>query len=240
MEGRVNTEIQSLKIIYNRNKHYIIPVVVIFVSIVLIIQVVIPQFKTLLKVREEAKKASIVLDELKKDLSVLESQDEEILKSQLKVSSLALPINKDFGGILNALYSAAQSSGVSMGKFLFQVGDLGSGDEKNTKFSTINLSLALNNDILAVNSFIDTIEKTLPISDISVIKTDNKTSNINLLFYYRILPSTSLKKGERIIPISQKNLELLSKIDDFNNAIPTNLPAESGTLSAKSTNPFAP
>lgn len=239
MEGRINTEVQSLKIIYNRNKHYIIPGVVIFVSILLIIQVVIPQFRTLSLVREEAKQAEKVLDGLKQDLSVLESQDQETLESQLRTSSLALPINKDFGGILNALYSAAARSGVNIGRFSFEVGNLESKDEKDVKFSTIDLSVNLDNDILAVNSFVDIIGKTLPISDISIIRTDNKISNIGLLFYYRTLPPASLKKGGRIVPLSQKHLGLLSKINDFNNTVAADIPAESSP-SARSTNPFAP
>ncbi|MEK7518267.1 MAG: hypothetical protein AAB583_07025 [Patescibacteria group bacterium] len=238
MESRINTEIQSLRIIYNRNKHYIIPVVVIFVSIVLVILVVIPQFKTLLKVREQAKQASIVLDRLKKDLGVLESQDKEILESQLRTSNLALPTNKEVGGILNALYTAAERSGVSIGRFSFQVGNLGSEDKSNVKFSTIGLSLSLDSGILAINSFIDIIGKTLPISDISAIKTDDNVSNISLLFYYRALPQTNV--SSRIMPISQKNLELLSKINDYNNATEIALPAESASVSAKSTNPFLP
>ena len=238
MESRINTEIQSLRIIYNRNKHYIIPVVVIFVSIVLVILVVIPQFKTLLKVREQAKQASIVLDRLKKDLGVLESQDKEILESQLRTSNLALPTNKELGGILNALYTAAERSGVSIGRFSFQVGNLGSEDKSNVKFSTIGLSLSLDSGILAINSFIDIIGKTLPISDISAIKTDDNVSNISLLFYYRALPQTNV--SSRIMPISQKNLELLSKINDYNNATEIALPAESASVSAKSTNPFLP
>lgn len=238
MESRINTEIQSLRIIYNRNKHYIIPVVVIFVSIVLVILVVIPQFKTLLKVREQAKQASIVLDRLKKDLGVLESQDKEILESQLRTSNLALPTNKELGGILNALYTAAERSGVSIGRFSFQVGNLGSEDKSNVKFSTIGLSLSLDSGILAINSFIDIIGKTLPISDISAIKTDDNVSNISLLFYYRALPPTNV--SSRIMPISQKNLELLSKINDYNNATEIALPAESASVSAKSTNPFLP
>lgn len=240
MEGRINTDIQSLKIIFNRNKRYIVPSVVIFVCVVLIIQIIIPQFKTMFAVREEAKNAVQKLDRLKDDLNMLKVLDEEVLELQLKTSSLALPISKDFGGILNALYFAAQRTGVSIGKFSFQIGDLGSKDAKDAKFSAINLSVALDSDIRTVNGFIDAIGKTLPLSDISFVQTDNKTSTVGLLYYYKALPDPGARKDLPVGVISQEKLSLLSKIGSFNNAVSLNLSSSSASSSVNNTNPFAP
>lgn len=239
MESRVNTDIQSIKIIYNRNKHYIIPFVVILVCIGLIMQIIVPQFKTLFKVREEAKNASRRLAELKEDLSILSSLDKEVLDSQLETTSFALPINKNFGGILSALFSAAQTSGVIIGKFSFQVGDLAKADQEDTKFSSIDLTISLENDIEAVNNFIDAIGKTLPISDISFVKTENKISIISLLFYYKFLPVPNVQEDIRVLPVSDDKLLLLSKISSFNSALSTNPSSPSSIISSpESTNPF--
>lgn len=240
MEGRINTDIQALKIIYNRNRHFLIPFAVIIICIGLVMQIIIPQFKTLLEVREEARIASLRLDKLKKDLNMLESLDERVLASQLEISTSLLPINKDFGGILNALFFAAETSGVNIGKFSFQVGDLDKEEQKEEKFSAINISVALDNEITAVNSFIDIIAKTVPISDISVIKTEERISTISLMFYYKVLPSISGEKDPQIIPISQEKMSLLDRIKGFTNASLTDQSLESATPSVKTTNPFAP
>ena len=79
MVSRVNTDIQSIKIIYNRNKYFLIPFFVILICIGLIVQVIVPQVRTFFKVREEAENASQRLAELKENLSVLSSLDENIL-----------------------------------------------------------------------------------------------------------------------------------------------------------------
>jgi|SRR3989344_756027 len=240
MIGRVNTDIQSIKIIYNRNKHFLIPFFVILICIGLIVQVIVPQIRTFFKVREEAENASRRLADLKKDLEVLSSLDENMLESQLKITSFALPINKDFGGILSALYSAAQAAGVNVGAFSFQLGDLSKSEEKDAKFPSIELTVNFENDIGAVNNFIDIVGKTLPISDISAVSTDNDSSSVSLLFYYKVLSTSDIQKDERIVPISNDKLSLLDKLNTFNSTLLSNISSEGGELSTlKTTNPFA-
>lgn len=240
MDGLINTDIQALRIIYNRNKYYLIPFVVILICIGLVIQIVIPQFKTFLQVKEEAKTASLKLDKLKKDLNILESLDGNILMSQFETSIIGLPVNKDFGGILNALYSAEQISGVSIGKFSFQLGDLESGGEKDTNFSAINLTISLNEDIVEVNRFIDAITKSVPLSNVSVVRVGDKASMVSLMFYYKVLPALSTQKDLPIIPVSQEKAAVLGKIKDFTNILLTNVSLKPATPSVKTTNPFVP
>lgn len=239
MVGRVNTDIQSIKIIYNRNKHFLIPFFIILVCIVLIAQVIVPQINTFFKVREEAKNASQKLADLKKDLSILSSLDGNTLESQLKIASFALPINKDFGGILSALYSAEKDSGVNVGAFSFQLGDLSKSEEKDAKFPSIELTVNFENDIGAVNNFIDIIGKTLPISDVSAVITDDDSSSVSLLFYYKVLSTSDIQKDERIVPISNDKLSLLGKLNTFNSTLLSNISSESAeSSSSKTTNPF--
>ena len=226
MIGRVNTDIQSIKIIYNRNKHFLIPFFVILICIGLIVQVIVPQIRTFFKVREEAENASRRLADLKKDLEVLSSLDENMLESQLKITSFALPINKDFGGILSALYSAAQAAGVNVGAFSFQLGDLSKSEEKDAKFPSIELTVNFENDIGAVNNFIDIVGKTLPISDISAVSTDNDSSSVSLLFYYKVLSTSDIQKDERIVPISNDKLSLLDKLNTFNSTLLSNISSD--------------
>lgn len=240
MIGRVNTDIQSIKTIYNRNKHFFIPFFVILICIGLIVRVIVPQIETFFKVRKEAENASQRLAELKKDLITLSSVDGNTLESQLKITSFALPINKDFGGILSALYSAAKDSGVNVGTFSFQLGDLSKSEEKDAKLPSIELTVNFENDIGAVNNFIDIIGKTLPISDISAVRTDNDSSSVSLLFYYKVLSTSDIQKDERIVPISNEKLSLLDKLNTFNSSLLSNISSESGGLSSlKTTNPFA-
>lgn len=216
MNEKINADIKSIKFIFDRNKSYILPCVVVLICIVLFFQFVIPQFIALISAREQAKEASLKLGVLKENLNVLANTNENSLDSQLKILNLALPLNKDFTGILSSIYYAAQKTGVGLGSFSLQIGDLGK-EEMNDKFSTISLSLPVNSDIAGANSFAEIIGKTVPLSEVTLIKIGERASTVNLLFYYKPLGATHIKEDVRINPISQKGLLLINKLSDFGN-----------------------
>jgi len=215
MNEKINADLKPLKFIFDRNKFYILPVVIILICIILLFQFIIPQFNALLKTQEEAKDASGKLETLKEDLNVLVNTSENSLDSQLKILNLALPLSKDFNGVLDSIYYVSQRTGVNLGAFSLQIGDL-SEAIKNEKLSTINVSLPIDADVAAVNSFVEIISNTVPLSEVSSIKIGDKTSTINLSFYYKPLGSSS-SKDIRINPISKKGLSLINKLTGFEN-----------------------
>lgn len=215
MNEKINADLKSLKFIFDRNKFYILPSVIILVCIVLFFQFIIPQFKTLLIAKKDAKEASIKLETLKENLNILVNTNENSLDSQLTILNLALPLNKDFAGVLNSIYYVSQKTGVNLGSFSLQIGDL-SEAKKNDKFPTINLSVPINAGVAAINSFVETISKTVPLSEVTLIKIGAQTSTINLSFYYKPLGSTS-SENIRINPLSKKGLSLINKLTGFEN-----------------------
>src|SRR3989344_3104909 len=115
MNEKINADLKSLKFIFERNRSYILPSIIILVCIALFLRFVIPQFGILFAAQEEAKQASLKLQTLKENLNVLTNTDEKSLDVQLKILNLALPLNKDFSAILNSIYLASQKAGVNLG-----------------------------------------------------------------------------------------------------------------------------
>lgn len=214
MDGKINADLKSLKFIFDRNKPYVVASIIIFACIILFFQFLIPQFNTLLTAREQAKEASLTLAILKENLNVLTNNNENSLDSQLKILNLALPFNKDFAGILGSIYYASQKTGVSLGAFSLQIGGL-SETKNNDKFSTISLSLPVNSNIAGVNSFVENISKSLPLSEVTLIQTGERISTVNLVFYYKPLGVVSNIKNVRINPVSQKGLSLINELTSF-------------------------
>ncbi|MBI4089400.1 MAG: hypothetical protein HY424_01675 [Candidatus Levybacteria bacterium] len=237
MNGKINLDLKSLIFIFGRNKPYILPIVVILTCIILFFQFTIPQFKTFLRVREEAKDAEIKLELLKENLKVLVDTNEGSLDSQLSTLNLALPLSKDFSGILNAIYYASQKTGVNLGTFSFQIGDL-SKSEKDDKFLTIDVSMPLNANVFAVNSFVRTISNTIPLSEVSLMKMGEKTATVNLSFYYKPLGPIDSKEDSRIYPPTQKGLLLINKLVSFENISSPILPQLISSPSGEKSNPF--
>ncbi len=186
------------------------------VSVIIFFQFVIPQFGAFLKAQKEAKTASLRLTTLKGNLSILTNVNEEALDSQLKVLSSALPLNKDFIGILNAIYSTAQKTGVDLGSFSFKIGDL-SKPENNDNFPVIRMTVPINSSIAAINSFVEAISKTAPLSEVYFIRVGNASSSIGLSFYYKPLGESNYAQDAPISPVSQKGLTIVSQLSEFNN-----------------------
>lgn len=216
MDKKINADIKSLKFIFNKNKSYIFPVIIILVSIMLFFQFVIPQFNALLEAQKEAIAASVKLETLKANLDVLNNINEATLDSQLEVLKSALPLDKDFIGILNSIYLTSQKTGVDLGSFSFKIGDL-TQSEIGNNFPVVNLSLPVSSSVAAINNFVETISKTVPLSETSLIKVGNASSTINLSFYYRPLSASSYSQDVRISPISQKGLTLINQLSQFEN-----------------------
>jgi hypothetical protein len=217
MKSKINLDLVSLKFIFDRNKFYIIPAIIILVSVVLFYQFVIPEFNALHEAQQEAKELSQELEIMKSNLNVLSNVDEDVLDSQLKTLTLALPLNKDAIRILNSIYATAQKAGVSLGAFSFAIGDI-SKSESKIDLPIIKLSVPIDADVIGVNSFIEIINKTVPLSEINSVKIGNKSSQIELSFYYKPLGNSNYSSNSQINPISQKGLTLISQLSGFEDA----------------------
>lgn len=220
MNQKINADIKSLVFIFNKNKSYIYPVLIILVSILLFFQFVIPQVRMLNATQKKTKEALVRLETSKANLHILENVNESILDSQLEIAKAALPLDKNYIGILNSIYSAAQKTGVSLGNFSFKVGDL-SQSKDDDKFSVISLSLPVNSPIMAINSFVETISKTMPLVNVSSVKMRSSSSTIGLSFYYKSLDISKYSQDARINPISQKGLDLINLLRGYDKTYST-------------------
>jgi hypothetical protein len=217
MKNKVNLDLISLRFIFDRNKSYIIPVIIILISAILFFQFVIPEFGALHKVQQEAKKLSQELEIMKSNLNVLSNTDEDVLDSQLETLTLALPLNKDAIRILNSIYANAQKTGISLGAFSFAIGDI-SKPESTIDLPVIKLSVPIEADVIGVNSFIEIINKTVPLSEINSVKIGNKSSQVELSFYYKPLGDSNYNPKAQINPVSQKGLTLIDQLNGFEDA----------------------
>lgn len=249
MAEKVDTDVKTLKLIFDRNRSFLFPIITILVCIFLILQIIIPQLKILSQAKETAQKMSVKLDVMKKNLSTLANIDEDSLESQLRILNFALPVNKDFSSVLDAIYFASQNAGVTLGAFSFRIGDISKDSGKGSLSSTIDLSLYIDGDVQSVSRFVRTIGETLPLSEISSIKIGDKTSNLNLAFYYKLLNASDYSQDSPVNPVSQKGISLIEKLASSSNAPSLSVSESSeseeppievaSSPSARTTNPFA-
>ena len=214
MEEKVNVDVSSLIVIFNKNKSYILPVVVIIISVLLFLQFAIPQFNALFKAREEAKTTLAKIKKLKENLAVLSNIDDNVLDSQLNTLSLALPLRKDYIGVLDTINSVAKETNVSVGGFSLEIGDISKSENSESFFPMIRFSAPINTDILGTFRFINGIGKTaVPLSNVYYVNAGKESASVGLAFYYMPISSISnLNPDATIVPVSKDGLALIDQL----------------------------
>lgn len=208
-----------LQATYYRYKRYVIPVIVLVVCVFLFLEVNIPQLQNFLAIRQEVQTNQAKLDALRANLYQVSKINDQDLDTSLKLASTALPSNKDFFTMINALSNAAINSGVSLGDYSLQVGDLSGNDAAN---NTLNIKVTVSGDINNIKNFIIEAKKQLPLIDVSDLKLTNNTTNMTLVFFYKPFSHTAFDDSKIIQPISSQEQNLLNRLNtSFEQAPPT-------------------
>lgn len=213
MNKKVNLDIEVLKIIYLENKGFLIPIGVIFASILLLIFFIFPQINGLFQKQNQMVSERAKLANLKESLSTLSSVDDSVLEQNLKIVALALPPNKDFAAILNAISQTASSTGVSLGDFEFQIGNITKTDTVPTGTPNIKISLNISADTSATIAFIKELKKSIPISQVAGAKSSGSFAAIEIVFYYKPFPPQSVTDPEKIRSVSSANQKIIDDIE---------------------------
>jgi hypothetical protein len=214
MNRKINLDLISLKFIYNKNRSYIFSIGMILISIILFFVFVIPQFKALLQAQKEVKELSEKMEISKANLNMITNISDNVLNSQYDVLVSALPLSKDAITILNSIYGVAQKAGVNLGSFSFSVGDLYK-SEKGDNFPVVRLSVPINAGIREVNTFIEIMSKTFPLSEVGAASIKDSSAIVSLAFYYK--PAPAYSPDNKLSSISQKGLNLVKQLDGFRN-----------------------
>jgi len=216
MEKRVTIDINTLKFLYERQKAFIIPVIVIVVCFILLLKFIMPQFQALFTLGREAKKDSSRINVLKNNLNLLSNLSDSTLDSQVQILTVALPTNKDFIGIIDAISYASSVAGVNVAEFQLQIGDLSQAPTDTSAFSSISLNLSVNGSVDDINKFIKALYTTLPLSEVTSIGVGNTSSTVAINFSYKPLPPVTYNDATPIHPIPNSGLTLINKLSNFN------------------------
>lgn len=212
--AREHIDINTLRVLYSRYKAFTVPFLAIVVVIGLFVRITIPATQDLLKGYEEQKVTIQTLENLRRKLNFVKSLDNSSLTSQFNVVNKALPIVKDFDGILNAISDSSNKSGVELGGFKFTVGSL-SEEEAVSEILSLNLGLTLIGDVEAVDNFIGQLVKTLPLSEITKISAEKDSSVVAIDFYYKPLKLSKINDSLPISPVSGKGQSLIDDLSAF-------------------------
>ncbi|HEX7041718.1 MAG TPA: hypothetical protein VF189_00570 [Patescibacteria group bacterium] len=158
------------------------------------------------------------LSTLQQNLKIISSFDDNELNNYLDISTRALPAEKDFAGVLQAISSSAAGAGTILGDYSFQIGDITADTKSKTTQLPLQLSITIKGDLTTARRFIEELKNQLPLSDVtSVSVNSNGTIAVTAIFYYAPLPKISFDDSIPLLTISTKEKEMLKLLDNPSN-----------------------
>lgn len=215
MTPKVSLDKGTYKVLYERYREYLAPLAVIFVCLVLILKIVIPQVQDFIGTLNTVKEMQSQITVLKNNVQFLTSLDDSVLDSKMRVASSALPAEKDFAGILNAITTASVRSGVSLGDFSFAVGELSTKSAQLAGQPSIQVALTVSGDAFLAQRFIQELLKTVPLSEILNVAISGRSSSLTTVFYYKVFPPIHFDGAKPIFALLQNEEQLLNKLSSW-------------------------
>lgn len=198
--------------------------VTIFVCILLIISIIIPQVENWFSIRNEVIALQDKIRRINQNINILNSIDTQNTQAQLQIATAALPADKDFAPIVNAISDSALKSGAVLEDYTFQTGSMEQSriqvnniiNKNNAKTTfTTSVTVTLNGDLSRVKKFITNLENKLPLSGITKINNTKEYTIVNIDFYQKQYPKITVKEDELIIPINAEQNELIGKLSTW-------------------------
>jgi Tfp pilus assembly protein PilO len=241
-QKKINVDLENLLVLYKHYKEFLLPVGVILVSILVIVYVVFPQIQQYFSSRNLVKVEQQKLDKLKNNYTLLTSLDDAKITADLNTLSLALPAQKDFAGIIDAISYVSAKTGVAVGNFEFSLGNLSASNFAGTAYPSTKIDISLKGNTKNIAQFAHEITRTMPIAEVTTINITGNSGSLTILFYYKPFPAQNVSDETQIIPLSVKQTSLIKEVSSWNSItqidLPT-LPAIPATSSAGSSgSPF--
>jgi Tfp pilus assembly protein PilO len=221
---KFNIDFSTLTILYRHYKEYFLPIGIILASFVVLLFVVVPQIQGYFNAENNLKEEENKLELLKNNFNLLSNLNQTEAEANLSMLKRTLPPSKDFAGVLNAITSSASDTGVSVGDFTFQVGDLAQVLQGVTAYPSLQITVNLNGNVLALNNFMNKLYHSMPLAEVTSIKVNQTTSILTVLFYYKPFPPAQARGDLAILPLSAKDKIVLSDIANWNPGIDISLP----------------
>lgn len=207
----------SIKYLYKKHKDYVVPIVTIIVSFILFLQITIPTLNNLSAREQEVKFEREKLTTLRSNLKVLSALNELSLDLQLSVAADALPSDKNFAGVLNAVSISANKSGIFLGDYEFQVGDLTKTVTPLKGLPSLQLSLITSGDANATARFVEELYRSFPISEVTNIEINGNRATLSTVFYYKPVALGKTDEYVALSNLSKEDLDTIKDLSTWNN-----------------------
>ncbi|HEV2339277.1 MAG TPA: hypothetical protein VGT05_00750 [Patescibacteria group bacterium] len=214
MNKKINLDQTVFLLLYYKYREYIFPFIVIISCLIIFFQFIMPQIQDWFTLQDQISITSEQIDTLSQNVKILSNIDDKRLDSLLTTAKTALPGQKDFAGILNAISSAASIAGVTLGDYSFQVGSIqGNGTQTYSGQLSVQVQLTISGGIEEAKSFIAALHTQFPLSNVTGLVINSSTlTSVTANFYYSPFPMTSFDETKPVQTITKADEDFLNQL----------------------------
>lgn len=205
---------------YRDSSYFTISVValIILMVIALTANFVIPQLQNWFVIRDETIATRERIATINNNISLLESLNQSDIENKRQTALKALPVEKDFASVINAISASSMKSGIAVNDFSFGLGPISSSSgqkKKSSDYDTVIMTLSLKGNIESVKNFIRELGHKLPLSKIETVDSGEDVTTITLGFYTKTYRAAALQYDQAVDPISSADNTLLNTLSGY-------------------------
>jgi hypothetical protein len=207
----------TVRILVRRFRPFFLPAIVITIAIVLAAAFLLPLVQQVISMQDELRAKQERIRILSTNLDTLTALDANELDRFVLLARNALPEEKDYVGILDAISDASVVSSVSVGDYDIQVGDIrqSTGDQK-----TLQISLNISGNVTSIAAFTSNLQKRLPLADVIEVRMNNQTTaNVVVQFFFAPIGRLSNDPGIALPVIGPRQREILTLLSDHSQTL---------------------
>jgi len=201
------------------NKDYLLPIVVLGTGIFLVIFFILPQLLSFPAKLSQRNEEVARLKEIKVAKEILSRVNEDELNSQVESVSNALPTERNFEGVFNAIATAANASNTQISGYIFnEANQIGTEEAQSQVSRNLTFTITINGTPDQAALFLEELYKTGPIAGVKKIDYSDGETKMEIDFFYK--PFTSLDQNSYLPKeLTLEQQKILDEINSFTESI---------------------
>lgn len=201
---------------YSERYHVVMPLIFILLGVIILTLIIFPQINSWFSIQSEVEATQKKINTMRQNINVLENSNKFNIDKDFTLATTALPSEKSFAGILNAIGQAAVISQVNLQDYEFSLGNMNGQtnqlEETANEIDMVQVMLSIDGTVNDVNQFIAEIEKKLPLSQVHSINYSEINAQITLYFFVKPLPELNVSYSDQISGITQPERSVLNAL----------------------------
>lgn len=206
----------------------IVSIGLLLLCVVAIVFGVAPAYKKASAMSSKAKELSETVKQLQNKIDLLNSMDEDTLRSQVALTLSAIPSDKSVASVFSSIEGVANMSGVTpaditisaTGKMATNSGVTKNPEETKLSSGIIPFAVSINGTYQQIRDFLkvaNSVRRFMRVQAFSLAKgeSDMLTMSVDMNAFYTPLPTSIGKPSDRIETFTQNDQDLLTSISSM-------------------------